>query len=140
MNLYLDASSLLKLYLAEEHSSSVRDLVATSSSVTSSLVAYAECRAGLGRAYALRRIEEPDLDRFVAAFESDWSAYTPIPVTEPLVRLAGELAEQYVLRGFDAIHLASAVTLQRELDEPITFSAFDERLSRSALAEGLLHP
>lgn len=76
------------------------------------------------------------LDRF----ETTWRTLIIADVTQPLVRLAGDLAERYVIRGFDAIHLASAVTLQRELDEPITFSAFDDRLNQSAAEEGLTLP
>jgi len=41
------------------------------------------------------------------------------------------------LRAGDAIQLASALLLQRELEEPVTFAAYDERLKETAAAEGL---
>jgi hypothetical protein len=41
------------------------------------------------------------------------------------------MAERYALRGFDAVHLASAARL-RERFEDLRFLAFDERLTASA--------
>jgi len=52
------------------------------------------------------------------------------------VRRAGEFAETYGLRGFDAIHLASAEVLQ-EVVGPITFACFDADLSRAASSCGM---
>jgi hypothetical protein len=88
----------------------------------------------------MARIAEDEYQNTLQRFEDTWRTLIIADVTEPLVLLAGDLAERYVLRGFDAIHLASAVTLHRELDEPITFSAFDDRLNGSAASEGLLLP
>ncbi len=39
--------------------------------------------------------------------------------------------------GFDAVHLASALSLKKALGEEITFTAADERLLRAAKAERL---
>jgi len=75
-----------------------------------------------------------------AAFEADWISYSVREATAPLVRFAGDLAEKHVVRGFDAIHLASALTLKRELGEDVTFSSADGRLTAAASAEGLLVP
>jgi PIN domain nuclease of toxin-antitoxin system len=44
------------------------------------------------------------------------------------------------LRGFDAIHLSSAVTLHKELDTPIIFSCFDEKLEAASQLEELDQP
>jgi hypothetical protein len=41
------------------------------------------------------------------------------------------------LRGFDAIHVASALELKKRLNEPMTFAAADRPLLRAAQAEGL---
>jgi len=41
------------------------------------------------------------------------------------------LAERYALRGFDAIHLASAVRLQEQVSD-LGFLAFDARLVDAA--------
>jgi uncharacterized protein len=44
---------------------------------------------------------------------------------------AGEMAERYALRGFDAIHLASAVRLGERISD-VRFLAFDDRLVEAA--------
>jgi hypothetical protein len=47
------------------------------------------------------------------------------------------LIQRHPLRGFDAVRLASAVSLKLALGEEITFAAGDERLLRAAEAEQL---
>jgi len=54
-----------------------------------------------------------------------------------MIRLAGNLAEKHALRGFDSIHLASALTLHREISPPIVFSCFDDNLQKASDKEGL---
>lgn len=140
VNLYLDSSSFLKLFLEEDGSSHIAEISSSAERVSISAVGYSEARSALARARLGGRIQASDYDDILQRFEQTWATFNVPDVTEPLVRLAGDLAEKYVLRGFDAIHLASAVTLQRKLGEPITFSAFDDRLSESAASEGLLLP
>ncbi len=137
MILYLDTSSLLKLYLREERTEAVKTLLDKADGVATSLIAYVETRSGLARARRGGRLGAGEHDASRRAFETDWATFAATDVTEPLVRLAGDLAEKHALRGFDAIHLASALTLQRELGEQITFSASDDRLMSAAQAEGL---
>jgi hypothetical protein len=58
-----------------------------------------------------------------------------------LSRAAGDLAEIHGLRGFDAIHLASALWL-RDKTSPagLAFAAFDHRLLAAAERAGLPTP
>jgi predicted nucleic acid-binding protein len=51
--------------------------------------------------------------------------------------LAGDLSEKHALRGYDSIHLASALTLRQELSAPILFSCFDDNLQKASKREGL---
>jgi hypothetical protein len=108
--------------------------------VATSLVAYPETRAGLARALRSGRLTPETYSQILTAFEADWGSYLTREVTDDLVRLAGDFAERHYLRGFDAIHLASAVTLQRELGEAVTFSASGDRLMSAAASEGLALP
>ncbi len=50
---------------------------------------------------------------------------------------ARALLVRHPLRAADAIQLASALLLRRELNEPVTFAAYDDRLKAAARAEGL---
>jgi uncharacterized protein with PIN domain len=51
MVLYLDTSSLVKLYVEEKDSSRVANLVGSSNVTATSLVAYAEARAAFARRF-----------------------------------------------------------------------------------------
>jgi uncharacterized protein len=66
--------------------------------------------------------------------DADWEHYVAVAVTRDLCREAGDLAERYRLRGFDAIHLASFAEVLRGLQgrADVTFSSFDDRLNRAA--------
>ena len=133
MTLYLDTSSLVKLYVEEIGSDAVRDLVAESVVVSTSMVAYPETRAALTR---LRRNGDLSPATFSAAkrsFERQWPAFFTLDVTEPVSREAGELAERYALRGFDALHLASFAEIARKAGPAKTrFSSFDDRLNKAS--------
>ena len=47
------------------------------------------------------------------------------------------LLEVYGLRGFDPIHLASALWLKEKTDTPLHFAVFDQRLRVAAECAGL---
>jgi hypothetical protein len=70
-------------------------------------------------------------------FENDWPQFEAVAVTNELVRTSGRLAERHLLRGFDSVHLASALALQQG-SEGVTFSAWDGRLLAAAESEGLV--
>lgn len=137
MILYADSSSLMKLYLDEAGSTEFRQTARSSGRVASSIVAYAELRAGLARAFRASRLTEHDYRRQLGALEQDWPLTSHVELDQTLVREAGDLAELHNLRGYDAIHLASAVRLQRLVGEPVRFSAADERLMGAAAEAGL---
>jgi predicted nucleic acid-binding protein len=133
VTLYLDTSSLVKLYVTETGSDVVRQFVGKATVVSTSLVAYAEMRAALAR---LRREGQLTASTFASArreFEGQWSAYLAVEVTDSLCRAAGDLAERYGLRGFDSVHLASfAEVAGRAGIGETRFSSFDDRLNEAA--------
>jgi hypothetical protein len=51
--------------------------------------------------------------------------------------MARDLIQRHPLKGFDAIHLASALSLKSALGEEMTFAAADERLLQAAEGAGL---
>lgn len=123
----------MKLYVEEADSDDVRDLVAQATVVATSIVAYPETRAALAR---LRRGGELGPAKFATAkrnFEAQWPAFLTLEVTALVGREAGEFAERYALRGFDALHLASFAEVARRGGPTETrFSSFDDRLNRAA--------
>jgi len=134
---YLDTSSLVKLYMEEDGSSQVDDLVSSSEFASTSIVAYAEARAAFARRYREKAFTSAEYNRIKKYFEKDWSSYLTLNLTGEIVRLAGDLAEKHALRGFDSVHLASAFILRRELSAPIVFSCFDDNLQKASELENL---
>jgi len=133
MTLYLDTSSLVKLFVEEVGSDAVRALVGDAAIVSTSIVAYAETRATLTR---LRRTRDLTPVGFAAAkrdFEAQWPSILALDVTPSVGREAGDLAERYGLRGFDALHLASFAEISRRSGRGTTrFSSFDDRLNKAS--------
>ena len=132
MIVYLDTSSLVKLYVEEDKSSKVDVLVKSSEVTATSLVAYAEARAAFARRFREKAFTTDEYSRLKKFFDKDWSRYFILSVTGDMIRLAGDLAEKHALRGFDSIHLASALTLRQELSSPIVFSCFDDNLQKAS--------
>ena len=140
MILYLDTSSLVKLYVEEDHSGDVEALVRSSDVVATSLVAYAEARAAFARRFREKAFSSKEFDIIKKHFEIDWNNFLRVLPDEETIRLAGELAERHALRGFDSIHLASALVLKDETNSPLQFSCFDQELLKASQDEGLITP
>lgn len=133
MTLYLDTSGLVKLYVAELESDSVRQLVEGADIVATAAIAYPEARA----AFARRRRDGGLQPRAVAAakraLDEDWPRYLAVDVTAGLCRDAGDLAERYGLRGYDSVHLAAYLQVTRVAGQAkVQFSCFDSRLTAAA--------
>ena len=135
MILYLDTSSLVKLYVAEAHSELVRAWTEEAEIVATCRVAYPEMISALNRRYRAGDLDRRDYRRLVTAFAREWRRYAAIDFDEIA---AGRLAEAHGLRGFDAVHLSACRLLQTAEDAPsVAFSSFDEKLNAAAAAEGL---
>jgi uncharacterized protein len=131
VTLYLDTSSLVKLYVAEPGSDRVRDLVADADLVATSAIAYPEARAALARRRRERALSPAAFAGAKRAFETDWPQYLAIEVTMAVCVRAGDLAEQYRLRGYDSVHLASFLEVTTRADA-VHFSSFDADLNQAA--------
>ena len=140
MILYLDTSSLVKLYVEEAFSAAVEDLVGSAEIAGTSLIAYTEARAAFARRLRENVFSSKDYSRLCSQFELDWENFLAIHVTREIVRMAGDLAEKHSLRGYDAVHLASAVMLRERLSTPVTFSCFDIQLQHASQRENLDQP
>lgn len=139
MILYLDTSSLVKLYVEENGSSYVEKLVNSSRIVATSIIAYAEARAAFARRNRETSLSDLHHDQVKKELKQDWVNYYILHAHQDVILVAGDLAEKHALRGFDAIHLASAVALKSTASSVI-FSAFDVRLQQAAGQEGLHDP
>lgn len=134
MTVYADTSSLVKLFVAESGSDDVRERIAAADAVFTSEIAYPEVRAALARRRREGGLSSAEFKVAKEAFEGRWQDVVGIPATTQVCREAGELAERYGLRGFDALHLASFSETLGALQgtDDVEFSSFDDRLNTAA--------
>jgi len=135
--LYCDTSALLKLYIEEAHSDTLRTQVINTEAVVVCRMAWAEAHA----AFARRAREVPE-DRTVieaakAALAADWSHYVVMEVSQSVVERAGEYADTFALRGYDSVQLAAAFEAGKLTEVNIEFACFDMRLNKAAQVLGL---
>ena len=135
--IYLDTSALVKRFVAEKGSDRVREIVSAGAPAATSKIGYAEVHAALARRRRDGSLSTRQYTKACRNFEEDWQTYIRVELQDEVLLLARDLIRRRPLRGFDAIHLASALTLGRELGEPMTFVAADTRLLDAAKAEKL---
>ncbi|MBI3975295.1 MAG: type II toxin-antitoxin system VapC family toxin [Armatimonadetes bacterium] len=136
MNLYLETSALVKLYVEERGRTVVVKAVNEAEIVATSMVAYVEARAAFARRCRGGVLAPAEYRRSVRDLDGDWSRYLRFEVAEALVRAAGRLAERYRLRAYDAVHLASALVMRDQLGE-VNFACWDSGLNAAARRAGL---
>lgn len=127
----------MKLYVRESGSSETRARVGDATLVATSRVAYPEARAALARRQREAAITRRALSRAVSALDRDLGRLVVVELSAKVARRAGELAGQRGLRGFDAIHLASALEVEELTGLMPGFCCFDARLAEAASVEGL---
>jgi predicted nucleic acid-binding protein len=137
VRLYLDTSALLKLYVEEDDSDFVEGVVQDAETTVTSIMTYVETRAAFSRRRRDGSLTLADYHRVVREFEREWERYFVIPVTDSLIKSAGKLAETHGLRGYDALHLASADYFREKTNEPVIFGCWDSRLETAARRQGL---
>jgi len=137
MILYLDASALLKKYFKEIGS---RDVIAKwkeASGIVTSTVTYAETMASIYRKKREVNTKDKIFRRVIHSFQEDWQSLIHVAVTNDLNEMINRLLDSHPLRGFDAIHLASALIVSENVQEDFLFACFDRRLNEAAQAEAL---
>ena len=137
MILYLDTSALVKLYVREAGSAAMQSHAAKAEALATSTVAYAETRAGFARLKHTGMTTDARHQQRLRQLDRDWDALLKVEPAPDVLRSAGDLAEIYNLRGFDAIHLASALWLKAHAAAPVDFAVFDKRLAAAADKAGL---
>jgi uncharacterized protein len=133
--LYLDTSSIVKLYLAEAHSGDVRGWSEEAEIVATCRVAYPEMVSALTRRCRGGDLSKTDYELLLKTFTAEWTHFAVVDFDEIA---AGRLAETHGLRGFDAVHLATAKQLKSSQSHiSVAFSSFDADLNKAAVAEKL---
>jgi predicted nucleic acid-binding protein len=137
MILYLDTSALVKKYFKETGSTDIISLWKKSMAIATSSIAYAETMASFFRKNREVDIDDKTINKTINIFQKDWGSFVRIKVNNELNEKIDRLVALHPLRGFDVIHLASALIVNERVPETFLFACFDKRLLRAAITEGL---
>lgn len=137
MIVYLDASALVKRYVAEAGSTEVDALISEAEAIGTAVISRAEVSAALAKAVRVKSVSKNAGKSALQAFTADWDNLIRLQLTEVLVARAAALAWEQGLRGYDAVHLATALFWHETLDEVVTVATYDRELWKSAKTSGL---
>ncbi|MGH7318444.1 MAG: type II toxin-antitoxin system VapC family toxin [Candidatus Rokuibacteriota bacterium] len=137
MIVYLDASALVKRYVAEAGSRETNRLIGRATVVGTALLSRPEVAAALARAVRVNVLTRADAAAALQAFRAHWNDLARLQVTETLVAKADALAWDGGLRGYDAVHLAAATLWRETLGDRVILATFDRQLWHAAAGAGL---
>jgi len=130
---YFDTNAFVKLLVQEPGSDVAAAVWTGADAVATSPLASPELRGALAAGRRRGDLSAQALSRAVLEWSGLWTSLRVVPLSEAVTARSGELAEDHVLTGADAVHLASALALSQE----VLFVTWDQRLARAARAEGL---
>lgn len=144
MMYYLDTSALVKYYVQESGTPWVMGLCdpAAGHTIATARITQAEAAAAFARKYRNGDFSERDYTRILKQLADDFLfEFVLVEITASLINLAVSLTQRHKLRGYDAVQLASGLTLNAAVAQtrhaPITFVGADKVLLMAAQDEGL---
>lgn len=130
---YFDTSALVKLFLREPGRELVERFWGAFGAHVTSVTAYPEARSALARAARAKRLRGDRGATAVEELDALLSEMSVVELGSELAREAGDLAERHALRAYDAVHLATALSMDGET----TVVTWDHGLAGAAVAAGL---
>jgi uncharacterized protein len=137
MIVYIDTSALVKRYVRESGTQEVVVLLQELETVGTVLLTRVELASAMAKAVRIDWMTAGDAELGWQDFLADWESLVRLPLGAGLVERAGRLAWEHGLRGYDALHLASAVLWGETLDHPVVLATFDRELWLAAARCGL---
>jgi predicted nucleic acid-binding protein len=128
VTLCVDASVLVKRYVAEPGTDAVETLLSAAELAGTALISGAEVSAAICKAVRMGAVDRNAASKSVRLFRAQWPASFRLEVDGVVVERADFLAWGHHLRGYDAVHLASALLWQASLGEAVTLATFDQDL------------
>jgi len=145
MPYYFDSSAAVKRYAPEMGSEWVKSIIESAKRPTVYLgqIGIVEIAAALSRKVRTRELTQRDYEAALWLFLVDVrdEEYVIAPLSDQVVELAVDLTRRHPLRGYDAVHLATAAILNAALLSaelsPLVFVSADRDLCAAARGEGL---
>jgi len=129
-----DSSAFLKLLVEEDGSSHAERIWNEADNVVASRLALPEVSAALAAAHRATRLDDSSLRAVRREWRRFWASTDVIELTDSIATDASRLAGSLVLGGADAVHLASALTVNATAPVLVTW---DRRLATAAAAAGV---
>ncbi len=133
---YFDSSALIKHYIEEDGSDQVDRLFAAKHPLITSALTYAEMYAVLHRLRRANAMSGSVLQRLCVAVEDDWQEFSVVEFHEEIRQKIPVLCKAFPLRGCDAVHLASALSIA-DRGARLQFICADRKLLNAAQDAGL---
>ena len=142
MTLFVDASAIVKHYVAEQWSATVEDL---GERIVVSDLSAVEVPSAIWRKHRAGELSTEDASVIVAAFGYDLrgSSFTPprfatVELSSGVLNRAADLLPRHDMRAGDAVQLACGMVARESLEFCDTFVAFDRRLRLAAMSSGFV--
>ena len=137
MIVYADTSALVKLFVREESSDATRRMLRKAQVLGTGLLTRAELGSALARGAQNGYLSTEEALEARRRLDVVWGSWVHIALDEALVSRAEQMAWEYGLRGYDAVHLAAAGVWREEIRHPIVLATFDRELWTAAERVGL---
>jgi uncharacterized protein len=131
---YFDTSAIVPLLVREPTTDHCTRLWDEATRIVCARLLYPEACAALARAVRMGRLTSAQMVAATAELDDLVEQIDVFEITADLARDAGRLAQQYGLRGYDAVHLAASV---RVAAPDVVFVTGDADLADAARTAGL---
>lgn len=143
---YFDSSTAVKRYAPEKGSGWVKTIVepAAENVIYLGQIGVVEIAAALSKKVRTKELTQENYEAALQLFLADVQneEYLTASLSDAVVQLAVDLTKRHPLRGYDAVHLATAVSLNAALlaaEFPhLAFVTGDRILREAAQSEGLI--
>jgi uncharacterized protein len=131
---YLDTSAFIPLLINEPTSEACRRFWDDADVIVSSRLLYVETAAALAQARRMGRLTKNKHLQCLRRLDLMWSEMDVIEADEQVVHHGADLAHRLSLRGYDAVHCASAEQID---DDDVVAASGDQRLLTAWLELGM---
>lgn len=131
---YFDTSAIVPLLVREPTTDHCTRLWDEATRIACARLVYPEACAALARGVRMGRLAAAQMMAATAELNGLVEQIDFVEITADLARNAGRLAQQYGLRGYDAVHFAAGVAIA---DPDVVFVTGDADLADAAKASGL---
>ncbi len=137
MLIYLDSSVFIKKYFKEIGSDHIIEIWNDAEYLAISQVGYSEILGAIHKKQKMDRFSDKIKKQISKNFKDDWESMIKVSADQKLNSELSRLHDKHLLRGFDAIHLATAILLAKKIEMDIEFLTADSNLQSAAQKEKL---